>query len=95
MLIRIVKMTFAEGKADDFIAEFNRRKSFIAASEGCAGVDLLRDINTPNVFFTYSKWKDEASLEAYRNSPLFDSTWETVKKWFADRPEAWSMRTMG
>lgn len=94
MLIRIVKMTFAPGREQDFLDEFNRKKTFIASFQGCAGVELLRDLKQPNIFFTYSRWKDEASLEAYRNSPLFDGTWETVKKWFGGKPEAWSVEVV-
>lgn len=91
MLIRIVKMTFAPERVNDFIAEFNRRKSYIAGFAGCNGVDLLQDLNSPNIFFTYSKWDNAAHLETYRNSELFGETWDTVKKWFIDKPEAWSL----
>lgn len=90
-LIRIVKLTFAPDKISDFLKAFDERKEMIAAFEGCSSVELLRDINNPNIFFTYSKWDNENSLEKYRNSELFSSIWDTVKKWFADKPEAWSV----
>jgi heme-degrading monooxygenase HmoA len=95
MLIRIVKMTFQPGTENDFLKEFEKRKNHIAGFKGCDGVELLRDINQPTIFFTYSKWKDETSLESYRNSSLFDETWTIVKKWFGDRPQAWSVKTVG
>ncbi|HWB62776.1 MAG TPA: antibiotic biosynthesis monooxygenase family protein [Chitinophagales bacterium] len=91
MLIRIVKMTFAPGAENSFIAAFEKRKHLIGGFEGCSGVKLLRDINQPNVFFTYSTWASEAALEKYRQSELFVSTWDEVKKWFAGKPEAWSV----
>ncbi len=91
MLIRIVKMTFSPDKTGDFIAEFNSRKHLIASFEGCAGVELLRDIANPNIFFTYSKWQNEEFLEKYRKSDLFGKVWSHVKQWFADKPEAWSV----
>lgn len=94
MLIRIVKMTFVAGHEKDFLAEFHQKKSHIAGFEGCLGVELLQDIHQPQIFFTYSRWKDEASLEAYRSSALFAGTWQTVKQWFAARPEAWSVKTV-
>jgi autoinducer 2-degrading protein len=91
MLIRIVKMTFRPDKVQDFVAVFNERKHLIAAAEGCQGVELLRDISNPNIFFTYSKWNDESSLELYRQSELFNQVWDQVKQWFNDKPEAWSV----
>ncbi len=74
------------------MAVFNQRKHLIAASEGCEGVELLRDISNPNTFFTYSKWKDESFLEKYRQSELFNEVWNEVKKWFNDKPQAWSVK---
>jgi len=91
MLIRIVKMTFQPEKVGDFIAAFESRKELIAAFEGCSGVDLLRDMGQTNIFFTYSKWQNETALEKYRQSELFQSTWNEVKQWFNDKPGAWSV----
>lgn len=91
MLVRIVKMTFLPTKANDFIQVFNKRKHLIASFEGCQSVELLRDIDSPNVFFTYSKWDTEAHLESYRQSELFKTTWVLVKQWFSDKPAAWSV----
>lgn len=90
-LTRIVKLTFAPDKVDDFLQTFNERKDLIASFKGCRSVQLLRDINNPNIFFTYSKWDSEQSLENYRNSELFNTVWSTVKQWFAGKPEAWSV----
>ena len=92
MLLRIVKMTFEPAKVADFMNAFEARKNLIANFEGCSGVDLLRDINQPNVFFTYSKWQNEEALENYRRSELFQSTWKEVKQWFCDKPDAWSVQ---
>lgn len=74
-----------------FITLFNERKHLIAGFEGCQGVDLLRDINQPNIFFTYSNWDNETHLNQYRNSDLFNVVWSTVKPWFNDKPQAWSV----
>ncbi|MFN8288184.1 MAG: antibiotic biosynthesis monooxygenase family protein [Chitinophagales bacterium] len=94
MLVRIVKMVFREEEVNTFLALFNERKHLIGGFEGCSGVELLRDINNPNTFFTYSRWRDEASLENYRNSELFNGTWELTKKLFAGKPEAWSVESV-
>ncbi|MFM2306610.1 MAG: hypothetical protein RLZZ367_1279 [Bacteroidota bacterium] len=94
MLIRIVKMTFAEDKVADFVNTFNQRKHLIASFQGCSGVQLLRDTNDPRIFFTYSNWDNAASLEKYRQSELFNTVWSTVKEWFVARPEAWSVEAV-
>ncbi|MBC8172565.1 MAG: antibiotic biosynthesis monooxygenase [Chitinophagales bacterium] len=94
MMIRFVKMTFQHDKTDDFISIFTDAQNNIASFPGCGGVDLLRDILHPHIFFTYSLWKDAESLDQYRKSQLFYTTWEKTKVLFADKPEAWSVEKM-
>lgn len=94
MLIRIVKMTFAADKVNDFLAAFNARKQLIGTFKGCAGVELLQDTSDPHTFFTYSRWDHADSLENYRQSELFNTVWAIVKKWFIAKPEAWSVVTI-
>ena len=88
-LIRIVKMTFREDAVDTFRRIFDERKEKIAGFPGCSRLELLND---KNIFFTYSIWEDEAALEQYRTSELFQSTWSLTKKLFAVKAEAWSVR---
>ena len=74
MLTRIVKMTFKEGRLDDFKDIFEQSKDTIRNFEGCMHVELGNDIKNKNVFFTYSKWKSEEALNAYRNSSFFQDS---------------------
>lgn len=90
-MIRIVKMTFQPDRTDDFMGIFNEIKSTIASFDGCDNVELLRDKATPNIFFTYSTWRDEEALDAYRNSDFFKETWTRTKQLFAERADAWSV----
>ena len=92
MLTRIVKMIFAPECVSDFLKVFEEKKILIANFEGCRSVQLLRDIDSPNIFFTYSQWDNSESIEKYRNSVLFIETWDTVKKYFIAKPEAWSVQ---
>lgn len=87
---RIVKMTFKPEKCTDFEMFFSEIMERIAEQPGCFGVKLLRDKEDSGIFFTYSVWKDQDSLNAYRNTELFGKVWPTVKEWFAAKPEAWS-----
>lgn len=92
MIKRFVKMTFKPEHIQDFKVLFNTKKDFIAAMEGCSHVELLQDINNPNIFFTFSIWEDPKCLEAYRQSELFKDVWAKTKVLFADKPEAWSLQ---
>jgi (4S)-4-hydroxy-5-phosphonooxypentane-2,3-dione isomerase len=94
MITRIVKMTFKAEHTSQFANVFKQKKSLIANFEGCRGVKLLRDTANPQIFFTYSVWTDAAALENYRQSELFQITWAEVKKYFDDKPEAWSVEEM-
>ena len=92
MIIRLVKMTFEKGKEKDFLKIFEEVKSKISSFKGCEQLELLNDVNAPNVFFTYSIWDTEQSLEKYRFSELFKSTWTRTKVLFAKKAEAWSVK---
>lgn len=92
---RIVKMTFKVEFADEFELFFNEIKDQIAAQPGCSEVRLLRDKMDSGVFFTYSIWNEQKSLDAYRTTELFGMVWPKVKNWFADKPQAWSTELKG
>lgn len=91
MITRIVRMTFKEENTKTFQELFEIVKDKILKFEGCNGVKLLRDINNPCIFFTYSKWDDENALNNYRKSAFFDDTWTKTKALFSHKPEAWSV----
>jgi quinol monooxygenase YgiN len=83
-------MTFRTDSSETFLSIFERYKTHIRAAEGCTHLSLLRDIHSPHVFFTYSRWEAEHNLEAYRHSPIFGEVWPQVKPLFAAPAEAWT-----
>lgn len=91
MITRIVKLHFQEDKIDTFLDFFETIKWQVANQPNCYGMKLLRDVNRPQVVFTYSKWESEEALNAYRNSELFGIVWPTIKPWFQEKAEAWSV----
>lgn len=91
MFIRIVKMEFQPEKVDAFLEHFEQIKSLIRSFQGCHHLELYRDKHNKNIFFTYSKWKEESDLENYRNSSLFKEVWAITKPRFAKKAEAWSI----
>ena len=94
MIIRIVKMTFEPDKVEDFLKIFDTSKQYIRNMPGCSHLELLNDINSPTVFFTYSHWQSENDLMNYRNSQLFAGVWSKTKILFAAKAEAWSVRSL-
>ncbi len=91
MIVRIVKMTFQPEKTHDFLASFNKNKEAIRSFDGCERLELLQEKGKANVYFTYSWWRGEEYLEAYRQSDLFKGVWQLTKTFFAAKPEAWSL----
>jgi len=94
MLIRIVKLSFEEKNIDTFLENFNINKKNIRNFKGCRLLQLLRDKNNPNIFFSYSYWDSEKDLENYRDSDLFKSVWAKTKILFNNKPEAWSVENI-
>ena len=84
-------MEFQHAHVDDFLAHFNTIKSLIRNFPGVQHLELHRDANQANVFYTYSKWNGESDLEAYRRSELFNTTWAQVKLWFEAKAQAFSL----
>lgn len=96
MIKRIVKLTFREEAVSNFLNDvFEHSKERIRAFPGCRHMELLQNLNQPNVLFTLSYWDDEAALEAYRQSELFQSTWAKTKVLFAGKAEAWTVEVIG
>lgn len=94
MLIRYVRMTFREDKTDEFQKIFETSKDKIKAMAGCQYLELLRDINQPNIFMTHSHWESETDLNNYRDSELFKTTWAKTKVLFAEKPLAFSVESL-
>lgn len=91
MFVRIVKMRFQEDKINLFLENFEAVKHHIRNFEGNQFLELYQDKNDKCIFFTYSLWDNEESLENYRNSDLFKEVWDYTKALFSAKPEAWSV----
>lgn len=94
MITRIVKLSFDPKKVNEFLIVFESSKQKIKEMNGCNSLELLNDINSPNIFFTYSKWNSEQDLNNYRNSELFKIVWAKTKILFNDKAMAWSVNSL-
>lgn len=84
-------MSFKEKDINVFLANFNTYKNKIRKTNGCHFLELYKDKNKHQTFFTYSFWKSEKHLQAYRNSELFKEVWGKTKILFNKKPKAWSV----
>ena len=84
-------MSFEPSKIEEFLANFELNKAKIRGFKGCEFLELYRDQNNTNIFFTYSYWNSETDLNNYRHSDLFKSVWSITKPLFNGKPEAWSV----
>lgn len=94
MITRLVKMHFLSEKTSEFTTLFNQYKQDIAGFPGCLKLELMQDIGQADVFFTYSVWDSEESLNKYRESALFEKVWGRTRQLFKYKPEAWSMEVL-
>lgn len=95
MITRIVKMTFIPEKVNDFIKVFEESKEYIRSYPGCIQMQLLKDINHHNIYYTYSHWESEEALNHYRNSSRFREIWANTKVNFQSKAEATSLLVTG
>lgn len=91
MIIRIVRLSIAEEKLSEFLFHFKNSENEIRNFPGCLEMNLYKDTYHTGVMVTISKWEKAGDLEAYRNSPLFQSVWSKVKPLFSRKAEAFSV----
>jgi len=84
-------MTFDPAQCEAFERLFDAYHSKIASAEGCTHLELWRDVNESNVYFTYSHWLEEKYLDQYRTSATFQEVWPLTKKLFIAAPQVWTV----
>jgi len=93
-IIRIVRLSFKNENIEDFLRLFTKSKDIILNFDGCLSLDIYKDYHHPNVYYTYSQWMSQESLDNYRMSPFFKETWDKTKALFNDKPQAFSLSEM-
>ncbi len=83
-------MTFQADKCDEFQDFVTTIVDTIASFKGCHKVEILRDVNQRNIFFSYSLWDSEDDLNNYRHSEKFKEIWTKTKQMFSEKTIAWS-----
>ena len=94
MIKRIVSLCFKKENTEIFEEIFHKSKHQIRTFPGCEHLELCKDVKDERVYYTISIWDHEDSLEAYRKSPLFETTWAKTKILFDEKPMAFSLKTL-
>lgn len=94
MIKRIVRLEFFPENTGRFEEIFQGSKQQIKAFDGCLYLELCRDVQRPNVYYTVSHWQNSDALEAYRQSTLFTETWTKTKALFSEKPRAYSLQSI-
>ncbi len=94
MIKRIVRLCFKKENTEIFEEIFHTSKHRIRTFPGCEHLELCKDVKDERVYYTVSIWDHEDSLEAYRKSPLFETTWAKTKILFDEKPMAFSLKTL-
>jgi len=91
MIIRVVKLNLRREGLDVFMSLFLPRSEHVRNFPGCQYLQLWKDVEKPDIYFSYSWWESPAHLEAYRKSEVYKEVWALLKSQFGDRPEAWTV----
>ena len=69
--IKINAITVPEGSGDELARRFAARAGAVDGQEGFEGFELLKPTDGRNVWLVVTRWRDEASFDAWRSSAAF------------------------
>jgi heme-degrading monooxygenase HmoA len=70
-VIKINAITVPEGSGDELARRFAARKGAVDDREGFEGFELLRPTDGKDRWLVVTRWKDQASFDAWVASPSF------------------------
>ncbi len=69
--MKINAITVREGSGDELARRFAARAGAVDDAEGFEGFELLRPNDDRGVWLVLTRWRDDASFEAWLHSPAF------------------------
>lgn len=67
-IVKINAISVPEGKGEELEKRFAARKNAVDSAPGFEGFELLRPVAGDSRYFVVTRWADEASYEAWRDS---------------------------
>lgn len=69
--IRINAITVEPGSGEELARRFAQRAGAVDRAPGFEGFELLRPVDGRDTWLVLTRWKDQASFEAWTSSPAF------------------------
>ena len=69
--VRINAITVEQGAGDELAHRFAQRAGAVDDAPGFEGFELLRPVDGRDTWLVLTRWKDQASFEAWTSSPAF------------------------
>jgi quinol monooxygenase YgiN len=69
MIVVSAMIGIAEGKGDEYAAEFARLAPLVRRDPGCLTYVLHRMIGSPDRFFVFEQYEDEAAIKYHVSTP--------------------------
>jgi heme-degrading monooxygenase HmoA len=70
-IVKINAITVREGSGDELARRFAKRAGAVDDAEGFEGFELLKPTDERGVWLVLTRWRDEASFDAWVSSPAF------------------------
>lgn len=70
-VVRINAITVPADSGDELARRFAARAGAVDGTDGFEGFELLRPTDDRTTWLVVTRWRDEASFEAWRSSPAF------------------------
>jgi heme-degrading monooxygenase HmoA len=70
-VIKINALTVPEGTGDEVARRFAERVGAVDDQDGFEGFELLKPTDDRSTWLVVTRWRDDESFEAWRNSPAF------------------------
>ncbi|MGE3835875.1 MAG: antibiotic biosynthesis monooxygenase [Acidimicrobiia bacterium] len=72
-VVKINAITVPAGSGDEVARRFAARAGTVDSAEGFEGFQLLRPTDDRTTWLVVTRWRDDASFDAWRNAPAFES----------------------
>jgi len=70
-VVKINAITVREGSGDELARRFAKRAGAVDDADGFEGFELLQPNDSRDVWLVLTRWRDEASFNAWVSSPAF------------------------
>jgi heme-degrading monooxygenase HmoA len=87
VVVEIATFDIRPGAEDAFLAAYDQARHLVAECEGCAGMRLVRGVESPSRFVLFVEWATlEAHTEGFRGSDRFPAWRALLSPHFAAPP---------